>query len=210
MAKNHITINQQENPAEMLSKSGSTIYRMSWRGDRWGCKSCSKTYDKWGMIDHLCNKNGRNFTEPPRGAAGRSITAAAVVVDNKFCKAKEVNIRYMAQKTELSTEAKAIIQRNTEARQQSSKFVKLQPGEKKVLQFVPEKTEQVQAEFNGKKSLRFRYTVIEEDSGEQEKYFEVSKRSSEDIDSFLMEGHMRLKITRSGSGVDTRYLIVPV
>jgi hypothetical protein len=84
----------------------------------------------------------------------------------------------MTQITELSEEAKAVIQRNIEARQQSSKFVKVQPGEKKVFQFVPEKTEQVVADFNGKKSLRFRYTVIEE-GRDQEKYFEVSKRSSE-------------------------------
>lgn len=115
----------------------------------------------------------------------------------------------MTQITELSAEAKEIIQRNIEARQQSSRFLKLQPGEKKVLLLVPEKTEQVEADFNGKKSLRFRYTVLEEGS-DQEKYFEVSKRTSEDIDTFLMEGRMQLKITRSGSGVDTRYLIVPV
>jgi hypothetical protein len=123
---------------------------------------------------------------------------------------------YMTQITELSAEAKAIIQRNIEARQQSSKFVKLQSGEKKVLLFVPEKTEQVESEFNGKKSLRFRYTIIEVDGGnssdnhDQEKYFEASKRTSEDIDTFLLEGHTRLKISRSGSGIDTRYLIVPV
>ena len=152
---------------QMLSKSGSTISRMSWRGDRWGCNNCSKTYDKWGMIDHQCIKNGRNFTEPPRGATGRSTTATAftVVDDNKFCKAeREVNTKDMTQITELSEEAKQIIQRNIEARQQDSKFVKLQPGEKRVLSFVPEKTEQVQAEFNGKKSLRFRYIVIEDGS----------------------------------------------
>jgi hypothetical protein len=101
---------------------------------------------------------------------------------------------------------------NIEARQQDSKFVKLQPGEKKVLSFIPEKTEQVQAEFNGKKSLRFRYVVIEDGSGsgDQEKYFEVSKRSSEDIDALLLEGHTRLRISRSGLGKDTRYLPVPV
>jgi hypothetical protein len=209
MDKNHIINNQQKNPNEMLSHSGSTIYRLSWRGDRWGCKSCSKTYDKWGMIDHLCNKNGRNFTEPPRGATGYSSTAT-VVVDNKSC-IRVVNTKEMTQITELSAEAKQIIQRNIEARQQDSKFVKLQPGEKRVLSFIPEKTEQVQAEFNGKKSLRFRYTVREDGSSEdQEKYFEVSKRTSEDIDTFLMEGHIHLKINRSGSGVDTRYLIVPV
>jgi hypothetical protein len=214
MDKNYITSYQQRNPDQMLSKSGSTIYRTSWKGDRWGCNNCSKTYDKWGMIDHLCINKGRNFTEPPRGATGRSTTATAfaVVDDNKFCKAeREVNTKDMSQITELSAEAKQIIQRNIEARQQSSKFVKLQPGEKKILTFVPEKTEQVQAEFNGKKSLRFRYTVREDGSSEdQEKYFEVSKRTSEDIDTFLMEGHTKLKINRSGSGVDTRYLIVPV
>jgi hypothetical protein len=216
MDKNHITRyqqrknpNQADNPDTMLSKSGSTLYRMSWKSDRWGCKSCSMTYGKWGMIDHLCRerKNGRNIAEPPSGATGY---ATGYAVDNKFCKTeKEVMTRDMSQTTELSEEAKAIIQENIEARQQSSKFVKMQPGEKKVFQFVPEKTEQVVADFNGKKALRFRYTVIEED-GDQEKYFEVSKRTSEDIDTFLMEGHTRLKISRSGSGVDTRYLIVPV
>lgn len=210
MNKNHIIINnQQKNPNEILSNSGSTIYRISWRGDRWGCNSCTKTYDKWGMIDHICNKNGRNFTEPPSGATGYHTVHKTA--DNKFCISdkEKVMSKYMSQTTELSAEAKAVIQRNIEARQQSSKFVKLQPGEKKVLQFVPEKTEQVQAEFNGKKSLHFRYTVMEEGS-DQEKYFEVSKRASEDIDNCLIEGYIRLKITRSGSGVDTRYLPVPV
>jgi hypothetical protein len=206
-----MTENQHKNPNEILSHSGSMIYRMSWKGHRWGCRSCSKTYDRWGMIDHMCSKkqNGRKYTEPPSGATGNS--TILVVVDNKFCISdkEKVMSEDMSQTTELSAEAKAVIQRNIEARQQSSKFIKLQPGEKKVLQFVPEKTEQVQAEFNGKKSLHFRYTVMEEGS-DQEKYFEVSKRASEDIDNCLMEGHTRLKITRSGSGVDTRYLPVPV
>jgi hypothetical protein len=83
MDKNRIIDNQQNNPNETLSNSGSTIYRMSWRGDRWGCKSCTKTYDKWGMIDHICNKNGRNYTEPPCGATGHSSTST--VGDNRFC-----------------------------------------------------------------------------------------------------------------------------
>jgi hypothetical protein len=41
---------------------------------------------------------------------------------------------------------------------QDNKFVKLQPSENKVYQFNPEKIEQVEAEFNGKKSLR--YSII--------------------------------------------------
>ena len=97
-------------------------------------------------------------------------SASAVVVDNKFCKnEQEVTKKDMTQITELSEEAKQVIQRNIEARQQSSKFVKLQAGEKKVLLFVPERTEQIEAEFNGKKSLRFRYTVLEEGRAETRK-----------------------------------------
>jgi hypothetical protein len=45
----------------------------------------------------------------------------------------------------------------------------------------------VEAEFNRKKSMRFRYTVIEEGTS-QEKYLEVGKRTSEDIDSSSWKG----------------------
>ena len=117
----------------------------------------------------------------------------------------------MANNTEvqLSTQAKENLQRNAEVRQRDNKFIKLQSGEKKILQFFPEKIEQVEAEFNGKKSMRFRYTIIEEDSSNQEKYLEVGKRTSEEIDSFLMEGTTKLKVQRFGSGIDTRYHVIP-
>ena len=107
----------------------------------------------------------------------------------------------------LSPKAKEILQRNAELRQRDNKFIKVEPGEKKVLTFNPEKIDQVEAEFNGKKSMRFRYTVIEEGSS-QEKYLEVVKRTSEDIDSFLMEEVTKLKVQRFGSGTDTRYHVI--
>jgi hypothetical protein len=110
---------------------------------------------------------------------------------------------------QLSTKAKENLQRNAEVRQKDNKFIKLQSGEKKILQFFPEKIEQVEAEFNGKKSMRFRYTVIEEGSSNEEKYLEVGKRTSEEIDSFLMEGTTKLKVQRFGSGIDTRYHVIP-
>jgi hypothetical protein len=56
--------------------------------------------------------------------------------------------------------------------------------------------------------MRFRYTVIEEGTDNQEKYLEVGKRTSEDIDSFLLEGVSKLKVQRFGSGTDTRYHIL--
>jgi hypothetical protein len=55
----------------------------------------------------------------------------------------------------------------------------LQPSEKKVYQFNPEKIEQVEAEFNGKKSQRYRYTITDpNNTSNQEKYLEVGKRTS--------------------------------
>jgi hypothetical protein len=58
--------------------------------------------------------------------------------------------------------------------------------------------------------MRFRYTVMEEGSStNQEKYLEVGKRTSEEIDSFLMEGTTKLKVQRFGSGIDTRYHVIP-
>jgi hypothetical protein len=114
----------------------------------------------------------------------------------------------MATETQgLSQKAREVLQRNAELRQRDNKFIKISPGEKRVLTFNPEKIEQVEAEFNGKKSMRFRYTVIEEGS-DQERYLEVGKRTSEDIDSFLKEGASKLKVQRFGSGTDTRYHII--
>jgi hypothetical protein len=108
---------------------------------------------------------------------------------------------------ELSPKAKEVLQRNAELRQRDNRFIKIGPGEKKVLSFNPEKIDQVEAEFNGKKSMRFRYTVMEDGSGD-EKYLEVGKRTSEDIDTFLLEGANKLKVQRFGSGTDTRYHII--
>jgi hypothetical protein len=41
--------------------------------------------------------------------------------------------------------------------------------------------------------MRFRYTVIEEGSN-QEKYFEVGKRASEELNSFLIKEITKLKV----------------
>ena len=93
----------------------------------------------------------------------------------------------------LSPKAKENLQRNAESRQKDGKFIKLQPGEKRVLQFNPENIEQIEAEFNGKKTPRYQYTVTEPNNGNnnnnQEKYLTVGKRTSEEIDSYLIEGH---------------------
>ena len=70
-----------------------------------------------------------------------------------------------------------------------------------MLEFNPEKIEQVEAEFSGKKTQRYRYTVTDPNNdNKQEKCLEVGKRTSEDIDGYLREGHTLLKIQRFGLG----------
>lgn len=51
-----------------------------------------------------------------------------------------------------------------------------------------DKIEQAEAEFNDKKSMRFRYTMIEEgNSNTEEKYLKIGKRTSEETDSSFLE-----------------------
>lgn len=114
--------------------------------------------------------------------------------------------RYKLTSEDLSDKAKENLARNAESRQKDSKFIKLQPNEKRVYKFNPEMIEQVETEFNGKKSLRYRYTVIDSSNGtNQQRYLDVGKRTSEDIDAYLNEGKTVIKIQRFGLGIDTRY-----
>ena len=111
-------------------------------------------------------------------------------------------------KAGLSDKAKENLRKNAESRQNDSRFVKLQPGEKKNVQINPDGIRQTIAEFNGTKTKRYEYPMIDLGSGNnQEKVLTVGKRTSEDIDAFLLEGQNRLRIQRLGLGKDTRYLI---
>jgi hypothetical protein len=109
---------------------------------------------------------------------------------------------------ELSEKAKTNLQRNAELRERDNIFFNAQPGEKSIWIFDAEKVEPVEKEFEGKKVQRFQYTIKDPNTG-QEKYWTVSKRTSEQIDAYLSEGHSILKIQRIGSGTDTRYNIMP-
>ena len=62
--------------------------------------------------------------------------------------------------------------------------------------------------FDGKHVQRFQYIVTDPNTG-QEKYWEVSRRTSEQINAFLNKGYAILKVKRVGSGIDTRYNIFP-
>jgi hypothetical protein len=55
---------------------------------------------------------------------------------------------------ELTDKTKENLKRNEELRRKSSKWIKLQAGEKTTVHFDPEKIEAVESEFNGRKTQR--------------------------------------------------------
>jgi hypothetical protein len=56
---------------------------------------------------------------------------------------------------------------------------------------------------------RFQYIIQDPNDPDYEKYWTVGKRTSEQIDAFLSEGHSLLKVQRIGTGKETRYNIMP-
>jgi hypothetical protein len=110
----------------------------------------------------------------------------------------------------LTEKAKENLRRNEESRKKESKYLRLEPGERAVRHFDPEKMEPVEVEFDGKKSTRYQYIVTDPNEPEQpEKYFTLSKRNSAQVDILLSEGHSIIKIHRTGAGKDTQYMFTP-
>jgi len=92
---------------------------------------------------------------------------------------------------------------------QSSNFFKIQPGEKKVLKFDEHKIAIVDAEFDGKKKKRVRYTVVDPNAPFEEKSWEISPGHAAQLNALLRKNFMVVEITRHGGGRDTRYTFVP-
>jgi hypothetical protein len=68
---------------------------------------------------------------------------------------------------QLSEVAQQNLKRNAELRQRDSLYIKLQPSEKRILKFDPEKIEPVETDFNGNKTTKFQYTVTDPNEGSE-------------------------------------------
>jgi hypothetical protein len=152
---------------------------------------------------------------PRRGAGNYRSGKPIMQWKYKQKMSKEIKNDNQPNKVDLSEKARENLRKNAESRQNDGRFMKLQPREKKNVQINPEGIRQTIADFNGNKTKRYEYplidlgsgTLIDLGSGNQEKYLTVGKRTSEDIDAFLLEGQNRLKIQRLGLGKVTRYII---
>ena len=105
--------------------------------------------------------------------------------------------------------ARQNLQCNAELRDKDNKFFNPQSGEKSIWINDAEKIQPVEKGFDGKKVQRFQYIIQDPNNSDYETYWTVSKRTSEQIDVFLSEGHSLLKIQRISSGKETHYNIMP-
>jgi hypothetical protein len=97
---------------------------------------------------------------------------------------------------------------NQIARNKASKYVRLEDSEERIYEFDPEDIQIAEPIFDGKKTLRFEYAVKDELGNTQ--IFTACKKTSKNIDKFLIEGTTFLKIKRVGTGIDTSYYVTSV
>ena len=98
-------------------------------------------------------------------------------------------------------------------RRKDSQWFSMQPGEKTVLEFLPQ-FGPVMKDFDGDgvaETLRYEYKVVDvNNKGDGTKSWDLSKTWSEDIDYHLKQGHHILKVERVGSGMKTKYHFTPI
>jgi hypothetical protein len=129
----------------------------------------------------------------------------------------------MSTNTPISEETKEIFAQIRQEREAQGKFIKLQGGEKKVLQFNPNKVEVVEAEFDepGKntkrKTKQVHYGVIDPQTAsderirdQKEKILPMSLTNAISINALLEKGLNLIEIQRFGTGRDTKYVFAPV
>jgi hypothetical protein len=111
----------------------------------------------------------------------------------------------------VSDQAQTVFQQIEDERQKQSKFIKLQSGETRILQFNPEKVKISEDEFEGKKSKRVHYSVIDPKQAlEGEKILPMSLTNAISINALLKKGLCLLEVKRIGADRNTKYTFAPV
>lgn len=111
----------------------------------------------------------------------------------------------------VSEQAQTLFQLIEDERQKQSKFIKLQSGETRTLQFNPDKVILSDDEFEGKKSKRVHYTVIDPKLPlEGEKTLPMSLTNAISINALLKKGLNLLEVKRIGADRNTKYTFAPV
>jgi hypothetical protein len=108
----------------------------------------------------------------------------------------------------MSTTTNPIFDQIEQEAQSQNKFIKVQPGQPITLRFDANKIRVVESDYEGKKSKRVEYDVINE--GGNPKTITFSLSWALNLNELLKAGHSVIKVSRRGSGLDTSYNFVPV
>lgn len=110
----------------------------------------------------------------------------------------------------ISEQARRLFEQVEEERQKQSKFLKLQSGETRTLQFNPDKAIISEDEFEGKKTKRVHYTVTDpKQPNEGEKILPMSLSNSISINALLTKGFNLIEVKRMGADRNTKYTFAP-
>jgi hypothetical protein len=94
------------------------------------------------------------------------------------------------------------------------KKVKNKNGNNNKIEFLPDKTILVnKKDFNGKEVQRVQFTVIDlerEDLNRKQKKFELSRKHVKKVLEEFKKGKTIMQVIRSGTGVNTNYIIKAV
>jgi hypothetical protein len=112
---------------------------------------------------------------------------------------------------QVSEEANTVFEQIEEERQRQGRFIKLQSGETRTLQFNSNKVQLTEDEFEGKKFKRVHYAVIDSKMPmEGEKILPMSLTNAISINALLKKGLNLLEVKRIGADRNTKYTFAPV
>ena len=100
-----------------------------------------------------------------------------------------------------------IFEQIEQAAENQTKFIKIQAGQAMTLTFDANKVRLIDSEYEGKKSKRVEYDVI--NAGGNQKTITFSLSWAMNLNELLKRGHTKIEVVRKGSGMDTTYNFTP-
>jgi hypothetical protein len=93
--------------------------------------------------------------------------------------------------------------------EQDNKWIKFESGEKRVLKFdQTQEPTRIEGEYEGRPTLRYEFKVLDLTTN-TDKLWAVSKTVAMQLRDYFAEEYYLLKIQRNGTGLNTKYQIMP-
>jgi hypothetical protein len=117
-------------------------------------------------------------------------------------------VNYVITGNTMST-SKSIFDVIEEEAAKQTNYVKIESGQKVLLKFDPAKISIVENEFQGKKTKRVMYKVIDPNDPFNEKEFKIGFNHAKQLNALLKAGLYLIVVERNGTGLGTKYTFAP-